>query len=120
MIRRARITGILIAVALGALLLATVPTYHVQTASGGSLIWNANEAYVFEGVAQRGFNFSRLGYLVEFVREIFPFGASAPDDKHSSVVVLRITPEAVQHYVIADFDAGGEFYVLGRSIYSSD
>src|SRR5271169_4375552 len=108
---RDRVTGIFVAVAVavGVLLLATVPTYYIQSASGGSLMWNANEAYVFEGVVQRGFHFSRLGYLVEFVREIFPFGASSPDDKHFSVAVLRITPEAVQRYVIFDFNSGGRF-----------
>jgi len=119
---RDRVTGIFVAVAVavGVLLLATVPTYYIQSASGGSLMWNANEAYVFEGVVQRGFHFSRLGYLVEFVREIFPFGASSPDDKHFSVAVLRITPEAVQRYVIFDFNSGGRFDALGQSIYSGD
>jgi hypothetical protein len=33
---------------------------------------------------------SYLGFLVEIVREVFPFGASAPDKKHYYTVVLHI------------------------------
>jgi hypothetical protein len=56
---------------LALLALTTLKIYFVQSSTGGSLIWNANEAYLFIPVAQQGYRMSCLGYLVEFVREIF-------------------------------------------------
>jgi len=85
------------------ILLLSLSVYYVRTDSGGELFWNADNAYFFIGMADRGYRFSYLGYLVEQVREIFPFGASAPSDKHFSVLVLRVTPSAVQRYSIDNF-----------------
>jgi len=92
----------IIAVAILVLLLS-LRVYYVRADSGGELFWNADNAYIFIGVTDRGYRFSYLGYLVEQVREIFPFGASAPSDKRFSVVVLHVTPSAVQRYLIDDF-----------------
>ena len=84
-------------------LLLSMRVYYVRTDSGGELFWNADNAYFFIAMADRGYRFSYLGYLVELVREIFPFGASAPSDKHFSVLVLQVTPSAVQRYSVDNF-----------------
>jgi hypothetical protein len=54
-------------------------------------------------VTQYGYSSSYLGFLVEIVREVFPFGASAPDKKHYYTVVLHITPEAIQRHSVDNF-----------------
>ena len=42
-----------------------------------------------------------LRLVAEFIMELFPFGASAPDDKSSSAIVFRIAPGSLQRF---DFD----------------
>jgi hypothetical protein len=101
------------------LALATLKMYFVQSSSGGTLIWNAHEAYVFIPVAQSGYRMSCIGLIVEFVREIFPFGASAPDDKHSYAEVRRITPDAVQRYIFDNMNIDPPV-VVGQTIYVAD
>jgi hypothetical protein len=101
------------------LALATLKIHFVQSSTGGSLIWNANEAYVFIPVAQRGYRMSCIGYIVEFIREIVPFGASPADDKHSYSEVLRITPDAVQRYVFDNMNIESPV-VVGQTIYVAD
>jgi hypothetical protein len=101
-----RITAFVIALALIVSALALPRVSHLLNQESGNLIWNSNEAYVFISVAQYGYSSSYLGFLIEIVREIFPFGASAPDKKHYYTVVLHITPEAIQRYSVDNFQIG--------------
>lgn len=96
------IRAAIVAAALVGLLLFS-DVYYIQDQAWGDLFWNAESAYVFIGIDSRGSPYSLLGFAVEVVREMFPFGASAPRDRHSSVVVLRITPDSVQRYSQDDF-----------------
>jgi hypothetical protein len=75
-----RITAFVIVLALIVSALALPRVSHVLNQESGDLIRNSNEAYVFISVAQYGYNFSYLGFLIDIVKEIFPFGASAPDN----------------------------------------
>lgn len=109
---------IVLAVTLSGLTLPKV--YHVVNRQNGDLIWNSNDAYVFISVAQYGYRSSYLGFLIEIVKEIFPFGASAPTKKHFHVVVLHITPEAIQHYSIDDFQIGSPAYAMGQDLYAGN
>jgi hypothetical protein len=84
------------------------------------LIWNSNEAYVFISVAQYGYSSSYLDFLIEIVKEIFPFGASAPDKKHYYTVVLHITPEANERYFVDNFQIGSPAYAMGQDLYAGN
>jgi hypothetical protein len=95
--------------------LAWLRVYYVIDRFNGDLVWNSSDAYVFIGVVESGYTFSYSGYLGEVVREIFPFGASSPEEKHYYAVVLRITPETVQRYTFDNFQYGGVFPV-GKTI----
>jgi hypothetical protein len=71
-------------------------------------------------VAQYGYNFSYLGFLIEIVKEIFPFGASAPDNKHYYTVVLHITSEATQPYSVDSLHLAPVSFAVGQQIYAGD
>lgn len=110
--------AVIFATVLAALSLFKV--YYVGSGVGGTLLWNGDEAYIFLGLSERGYRLSYLGYLFEAVKEAFPFGASSPSDKHSSVEVLRITPDTVQSYVADNINAGGMFDPFGKNVYTRD
>ena len=86
---------------LAILVVVFAPIYYVQDGSGANLIWNGDQAYIFITVLHRGYRMNCLHLVAEFVMELFPFGASSPDDKSSSVIVLRIAPGNLQRF---DFD----------------
>ena len=98
--------AILAVIALAVALPAFLKVYYLRNDGGGEVFWNANEAYVFESVVQRGYPMSYWGYLGEMIRELFPFGASSPKDNHYFVVVLRVTPESVQRYTTDNYWLG--------------
>ncbi len=103
---RKRMFGVVFALVVVLVLLMLLKVYYVRNESWGWLFWNGESAYVFIGLDSRGHRFSYLGLAVEEIREIFPFGASAPTDDHSSVVVLHVSPDLVQRYSIDDFWLG--------------
>jgi hypothetical protein len=116
-----KLPAVLIAMAVLVLLSASLRTYYVRNESWGWLFWNGKKAYVFIGMDARGYRLSYLGLAVEAVREIFPFGASAPRDSHLSVLVLDVTPDSVQRYSADNFwlssvePSGGVLYT-GNSL----
>jgi hypothetical protein len=95
--------------------LAWLHVYYVMDRFHGNLVWNSSDAYVFVGVVESGHTFSYLGYLGEMVREIFPFGASEPEEKHYYEVVLHIAPETIQRYTFDNFQSGNVLAV-GKTI----
>jgi hypothetical protein len=116
--KRSALVAVVVAAVL--LVLSVFKVYYVRSTEGGSLVWNGDEAYIFLGILQRGYRLSYLGFLFEFVKESFPFGASFPNDKRSSVEVLRITPNAIQSYVADNMNAGGTFDAIGKDVYTRD
>lgn len=85
---------------IGLIILGSLKVYHVRKQGSGSLFWNKDAAYIFINIENRGYSLSFLGFAAEFIREVFPFGASAPTDLHSSTLVLEVTPDSVQHNII--------------------
>jgi hypothetical protein len=92
---------VVLLVFLAILIVAFAPLYYVQDGSGANLIWSSDQAYVFVTVIHRGYRMNCLRYVAEFLMELVPFGASAPDDKSSSSIVFRIAPGNLQRF---DFD----------------
>lgn len=80
--------------------------YYVRNEASGWVFWNEKTAYVFIGETTDGRPFSYIGLAVEEIRDIFPFGASAPTDHHSSVIVFRLTPSTTRKYSIDNFSLG--------------
>jgi hypothetical protein len=115
-----RIIAFVIALALIVSAVTLPKVYHMLNRQNGDLIWSSSEAYVFVLVAQYGYSSSYLGFLIEVVREIFPFGASAPDKKHYYTVVLHITPEAIQRYSVDNFQIGSPAYAMGQDLYAGN
>ncbi|MFZ0639304.1 MAG: hypothetical protein WAM59_06375 [Candidatus Acidiferrales bacterium] len=90
-------------VAIIVVLLLFLRVYDVRIDAGGTLFWNADEAYFFIGMVDRGYDFSYLGDVIEQVREIYPLGASPSNYTHCSLLVLHITSNSIQQYSIDDF-----------------
>lgn len=86
---------------LAILVVVLAPIYYIRDDSGANVIWSHDQAFVFITVVHRGYRMNCLRLVAEFVMELFPFGASAPDDKSSSVIVFRIAPGNLQRF---DFD----------------
>ena len=96
--------------------------YYVREDNSGCILWNTNEAYLFMNVHPRGYHFTYLEYPLVVVKEYFnapPF----PNDQSVSVVVLRVTPSAVERHEVR---IGGEtanapdFYTtFGDDIYAN-
>ncbi|MDR3675076.1 MAG: hypothetical protein P4N24_06270 [Acidobacteriota bacterium] len=106
---------VVLAVAVSAL--AWLRVYYVQDGAVGNVIWNSTEAYVFVNVYQYGYTFSYLGYLGEVVKGILPFGASPPEEQRFYLIVIRITPKAIERYPVDNFHIGSPPFVVGQNIY---
>jgi hypothetical protein len=77
--------------------------YAFRDDCGGDLLWNADEAYLFIGVARRGFRISYLEYPWVILKELL-YGVRLPDDQRTSVTVLHITASGVEHHVVEMLD----------------
>lgn len=112
---RKRIIAIFVSL-VAVLVLALLPGYYVRDGAAGYLIWNSTEAYLFVGVFQYGYTFSHLRYIGEIVREIFPFGASSPQNKHAYTVILHITPDTLQSYSFDSFVISHPIVAIGKIV----
>jgi hypothetical protein len=99
-------TYIAIAVAIMLILTLSLKLYYVRSQSWGWLFWNNQTAFVFIGEDDQGYRFSCLGYGLERIRDVFPFGGSAPVAHHASATVLQATPNSVKSYSVDDFRLG--------------
>jgi hypothetical protein len=108
-----RIIAALVVLALVVSVLAVLKVHYVRDELNGSLLWNAQEAYLFLGVVEYGYTFSYLGLIGEWFKELFPFGASPPNGKHYYLAVLRITPDNIARYDIDNFWMGGPPLAFG-------
>jgi hypothetical protein len=74
--------------------------YLVREDSGGDVLWNANEAYLFIGVAYRGGHMSYLEYPWMTLRESVG-GVTAFNNERRSVAVIHITSSGIEQNVVA-------------------
>src|SRR5271165_3272350 len=77
--------------------------YAIRDDCGGDLLWNADEAYLFMGVARRGFRISYLDYPWVMLKELL-YGVRLPDDQRTSVTVVHITASGTEHDVVQMLD----------------
>lgn len=77
--------------------------YAIRDDCGGDLLWNADEAYLFIGVARRGFRISYLEYPWVMLKESL-YGVRLPDDQRTSVTVVHITASGVEQHVVEMLD----------------
>jgi hypothetical protein len=87
---------VLLAVILAA---SVLKVYLLREDSGGDVLWNANEAYLFIGVAYRGGHMSYLGYPWMILRESVG-GVTGFNNESRSVTVIHITPSGLEKHVI--------------------
>jgi len=75
----------------------TLKLHFIRNDGGPELLWNADEAYVFVVVENRGFRISYLEYPWELFKELLnspPF----PDDEAASFTVIHVTAASVERY----------------------
>lgn len=93
---------LIVALVLLLLLLGLAGDYFVIEGAGGTLVWNADEAYLFLDTGHRGYHVPYLAYPIEMLKEYFGV-APLPRSAKFFVVVLKITPDSVQQYVTNSF-----------------
>ncbi len=92
------------AIAIGLVLLAVLASavlklYFIRNDSGGTLIWNDKEAYLFMTTAQRGLRVSYLSYALVLLKQFF-YAVTSPDDERVIVTVIRVTSSSTERHVI--------------------
>ncbi len=103
-----------------AAVLLSLKVYYVRTDARGALFWTPNSAYFFIGLADRGYRMSYIGLTIDEIRELLPFGAPEPTDKHFSVLVLHVTPDSVQRYRIQNFWLGSDPEPFEGNLYAGN
>jgi hypothetical protein len=117
---RRRIFIALIVLAAVVLSMSVLKVYFVQDEGGASLLWNGTKAYVFVGIVERGYRFTYLTLIREWLLEIFPFGASPSSDKHFRALVLAVTPTGVDRYSFDNFRISLPPEAIGQNIYAGN
>lgn len=91
----------LIAVVIAAAVIAAASfnAYFIREDTGGILIWNANEAYLFFNITSRGHYVKWLRYPWFSIKEYL--GAiEDPDDDRGSLIVVRVTSFGVERHIL--------------------
>jgi hypothetical protein len=101
------LAGLVILVALGSKQICLS-----RDSASGDLLSNREEAYLFIGVASRGYRMNYFQYLGALLMEKLGGSLREPDDEHRATVVLHITPQKVERYVLGDsnFDLYSSFH----------
>jgi hypothetical protein len=100
-------TIIVVAILVGAMVTAaSLKLYFIREDSGGEVLWNAKEAYLFIGVDRTGFQVSSFEYPWAVLREYLN-GVRPPDAVRSLGTAIRVTPSAVERHKVEDL---GLFY----------
>jgi hypothetical protein len=71
----------------------------VRDDSGGTLLWNSTQAYLFMDVHRRGFHITYLEYPWVILKESL-YGVREPDNQRTSVVVIHLTASAIEKHVV--------------------
>jgi len=95
---------ILAAVLLIAIVSVVFPKlYIIEDDTGGDLLWNLNEAYLFTGISHRGYQIRYLEYPWVLLKALL-YGVRLPDDQRTSETVLHITSSGVERHVVEASD----------------
>lgn len=97
--------------------------YLIREDSGGDVLWNSNEAYLFIGVSRRGVHKSYLEYPWMIFKE-YVGGVAIPDNEHGSVTVIHVVPSGVEQHIVEVADASpgsgpGEYTPFEGRIYAN-
>ena len=122
--RKRATTSVLIVIGvivLGLMAVLSLKVYYLRDDSGGQLLWNPNEAYLFVHVARRGLRLGLLEYpyvaFKEWVHE-----PAVPTDQRVFFTVIRVTESGIEHHVakVADdtADIPHFFTPVGQTIYA--
>lgn len=76
---------------------AVLNLYFIRDDSGGYVVWNNDEAYLFIGVARRGFHTRCIGYPWAVLKEAL-YASPGPDDAKLTQIVIRVTGSSIEHY----------------------
>jgi hypothetical protein len=98
-----KLTLLVAVLMIGAGVLVFGKMYFIRNDSGGNLLWNGSEAYLFIDVRHRGFQIGYLEYPWIVAKELL-YGVRAPDDQRTSVTVVHITASGVARNVVEASD----------------
>ncbi len=112
--RRSKLIFCIIALGVLLLVFSILQVYVVRDAAGGTLFWSDDQGYLFLNVVNRGYRFSYVGYICEFIKEALR-GVPSPDDHHSSIIVFQLTPGGVQRYTNEGLNPG-VFWMVDNTI----
>lgn len=87
----------------------------VRAGAGGTLFWHADEAYLFLDYVNSGVRMTYLSYLLEIPRTMIG-GPTLRSDVSCSVLVLRISQQAIDPYTTRDVCLGDRIHsgIRGR------
>jgi hypothetical protein len=95
--RKTLISALVLVAALAGL--ASAKSYYLIEGGGGILLANSSEAYFFLRTVQRGYRVAYLAYpwaiLKQYLRAV-----PEPDDERYSLLVVRVTPSAIERYAL--------------------
>lgn len=86
------------------------------------LLWNSEDAYLFVGWGRSGYHFTCAEYLFSYIPAYFRVPRTV-DDNRLSMIVFRITPTAVEQYVVEPYQMYRGFLAYiprGNAIYAYD
>lgn len=89
----------------------------VRTVCGGAMFWNTEDAYFFIELADWGYRPNYLGFMGDIAIQLLPFGVPTPDEKHESLLILEITPNGFQQYLLNNFWIAGGPYPFPGILY---
>jgi hypothetical protein len=105
-----------VGIIVGAILAAgTLKIYFIRDDSGGEVLWNGKEAYLFISVSQRGFRMSYLKYPWVLIQQ-YLHSAPLPDAEHFSGMVIRVTTSTVERHTA---DLGDLYTPIDGQIYAN-
>lgn len=98
--------------------------FHVLGASvqDGVLLWNSDEAYLFLAWGRSGYHFTGFEYLFSHVPAYFGVPRTV-DDNRLSMLVVKITPTAVERHVTEPYQMYRGFLTYiprNKTIYAYD
>jgi hypothetical protein len=120
--KKAIITVATIAVVLACAIYADL--FHIYTLrddNGGTILWNANEAYLFMSVARRGYRLSWPAYVADAIGQLFN-AVPSPSDQRFFFIIIHVTPFGINRHLdrVTDDPAGDPHFFTprGQTIYA--